>query len=221
VIAGILAIAGCAAPVGPASLEVDSGRYAEAFDAAAASASAIGLEPSLRDRRAGLIETAPRIAGSILEPWVPGNATLGAAFENTIAFQRRRVRFEFDPHRPDTPVPATPSATGSAPRGPDLFGVGPRSPDLTQYGGQLVLRVRVYVERAVAPGLRRDTWSRALTTQATIRYEGEPALPAVFWEPIGRDEALERRLLADVGRRLRDSAETGHPRPSRAEAGGG
>ena len=46
------------------------------------------------DMDEGVIETQPDIATSILEPWGNDNATLGQATENTLAFQRRRARFE-------------------------------------------------------------------------------------------------------------------------------
>ena len=49
--------AGCAARAGEDVLRIEAGRYAAAFDAALAVASASGIPAVLRDRRAGIIET--------------------------------------------------------------------------------------------------------------------------------------------------------------------
>ena len=75
--------------------------------------------------------------------------------------------------------------------------MGIRTPqrDLTEYDGALELRVTVTLERAHMPGRRRSTWSRSLTTRTEIITTSGP-LPALFWEPVARDTAFERRLLA-------------------------
>ncbi|MHC4420599.1 MAG: hypothetical protein ACYS1E_08385 [Planctomycetota bacterium] len=189
---------GCAKSPGPDLLHIDAGSYHVAFDAAMEASRTHGLTPALRDRRRGVIETQPALAASILEPWRDDNASLGQSLENTIAFQRRRARFEFVPA--GAAPPAAPAAAG-----PDLLAVEPRDPDLSAYEGELELRVRVYVERAHTMGIRRATWSRASTTRATIdapASDGE--IPAQFWTPVSRDEAFERRLLAAVDHALQD-----------------
>ncbi len=63
------------------------------------------------------------------------------------------------------------------------------------------------VERAYAPGVRRGTWSRANVTRARIRRPAtDPDKPVSdFWTPIARDEAFERRLLAEIERALEDA----------------
>ena len=68
VLACCLAAGGCATSAGPAYLTIDSTAYAQAFDAAIAAARANDMPPALRDRRLGVIETTPSIAGSIPEP---------------------------------------------------------------------------------------------------------------------------------------------------------
>ncbi|MHC4414190.1 MAG: hypothetical protein ACYS0G_02780 [Planctomycetota bacterium] len=199
-----LLLTGCAASSGPEFLRIDSSAYHEAFEAALEAGRAHGLPPTLRDRRRGVIETEPRIAGSILEPWRGGNASLGQTMENTIAFQRQRARFEF------TAVGFHPPAAGDEPvSGPDTLATTTPGIDLSTYDGELELRVSVQVERAYAPGIRRSTWSRANTTRTTIispAAGGEP-LPSLFWTPVTRDPAFERRLLAAVDRRLHGRTE--------------
>ncbi len=196
-------VSGCATSEGPAFLTIQAEAYADAFDAAVEAAAAAGLSPIVRDRRSGVIETEPRVAGSVLEPWRTDNASFAQAMENTIAFQRRRARFEFTPagFRPREPAEA--SLTG-----PDLFAQHDAEVDLSRRAGPLELRVWVYVERAYSPGLRRSTWTRARTTRTRIiPADDEQALPTRYWTPVHRDEAYERRLLAAVERALGERRE--------------
>jgi hypothetical protein len=195
----ILIPGGCAKSPGPDLLRLDAGTYHEAFDAAMEASRTHGLPPALRDRRRGVIETQPALATSVLEPWHDDNATLGQSLENTIAFQRRRARFEFAPTGT-----APPAATGDTAAVPDLLGVETRDLDLSAYHGELELRVQVIVERAHTMGVRRSTWSRRSTTRATIDSPAREGVPASFWTPVSRDEAFERRLLAAVDHALRE-----------------
>jgi hypothetical protein len=192
-LAGVLAcvaMVGCAGSpgLGPEVLLVESARYEAAFDAAVAAARDQGLPAVLRDRRSGVIETDARIAGSLIEPWRTDNESLAQARENTLAFQRRRARFEFSPA--GFQPPESDAASGSA----------RAEHDLTRIEGQLELRVWVFVERAHNPGVRRSTWTRKATTEtALVVPEGERGIPAgMQWTPITRDPAYERRLLAAV-----------------------
>ncbi len=183
---------GCSKPAeGPAFLTIDAARYREAFDAAMDASRANDMPPSLRDRRLGVIDTEPSLAGSVIEPWRPGNASLEQAWENTLVFQRRRARFEF------TPASFREPQTGGV---PDLLGTAGTPLDLTTYDGAVELRVSVVVERSFTPGIRHDTWSSAGTTRAVIRRPAsspeKPTQP--FWTPVTRDTAFERRLLAEV-----------------------
>lgn len=210
----IASLGGCAKGPGPDLLRIDAGSYPEAFDAAMEASRINGLPLALRDRRSGVIETEPAFAASILEPWRDDNATLGQSLENTIAFQRRRARFEFAPAGaalptvPPTAPPAAPPAAADDPlEGPDLLGVETRQLDLSAYDGALELRVQVIVERAHTMGVRRSTWSRRSTTRATIDAPASDGdIPASFWTPVSRDEAFERRLLAAVDNALRNRA---------------
>ena len=202
-------LSGCATSHGPAFLTIQAGAYAEAFDAAVEAAAVAGLTPTVRDRRNGVIETAPRIAGSFLEPWRTDNASFAQAMENTITFQRRRARFEF------TPAGFRPREPAEAPlTGPDLFAQHEAEVDLSRLAGPLELRVWVYVERAYSPGLRRSTWTRARTTRTRIvPAEDEEALPSRYWTPVHRDQAYERRLLGAVERALGERSESSSDGP--------
>jgi hypothetical protein len=191
-------VSGCATSQGPAFLTIQAEAYADAFDAAVEAATVVGLTPTVRDRRSGVIETEPRIAGSMLEPWRNDNASFAQAIENTITFQRHRARFEF------TPVGFRPREAAEVPlTGPDLFALHDAEVDLSRLTGPLELRVWVYVERAYSPGMRRSTWTRAKTTRSRIvPTHDDEALPRRYWTPVRRDKAYERRLLAAVERAL-------------------
>jgi hypothetical protein len=183
----------CAKSEGPAFLTIEPAMYREAFDAAMAATRANDMPPTMRDRRLGLIDTEPSVAGSVIEPWRSGNATLGQAWENTLVYQRRRARFEFTPASFREPPAAG---------GPDLLGVGGAPADLTAYDGPVELRVSVVVERSFTPGIRTDTWTSSNTSRAVIRRpRSSPEKPThPFWTPVTRDTAFERRLLAEVAR---------------------
>jgi hypothetical protein len=196
----VAATVGCGATpaVEDAALRIPPGRYAEAFEVAVASARALGLPPEVRDRGAGLVETETQIAGSLLEPWLWGEETLPQAVENTLLFQRRRARIEFSA----VDAPATPplSEDGVLP-GPALPGADRPAPlDLGTVEGPIEVRVRVIVERAFVPGIKRNDWSRLLTS----RYE-DPLRPNLeTWTPVGRDPHAERRILQAIERALRE-----------------
>jgi hypothetical protein len=172
----LLAATGCAAQRPPEVLRIDAARYQQAFDAALETARRHGMPPALRDRRGGIIETQAVLAASWLEPW-----RSDASRESTVTMERRRVRFEF--------VAADPPAVVR---------------DLLEYQGAIELRVWVVVDRAYSPGVRRDTWSRALTTRATITRPSlaYPVPSTDFWDTIHRDLPLETDFLTEVGQAL-------------------
>jgi hypothetical protein len=196
-------LCGCAKPEGPEVLLIDAGAYNDAFDAAMEVSRSQGMPPALRDRRRGVIETEPTLAGSILDPWRGGNDSLVRTMENTIAFQRLRARFEFTPAGS---APRAPDADEGA-GGPDLLATETPDLDLSGQEGALELRVRVFVEKAHTTGVRRDTWSRRNTTRARIDAPAsDGSIPPHFWTPVGRDPAFERRMLAAVDRALTEEA---------------
>lgn len=202
-------IVGCASQSGPEVLTIDAAQYQQAFDAAVEAARAEGMPPAFRNPRSGVIESEPRIARSILEPWRKDNASLDQALENTLGMQRFKVRFEFTPVG-FQPTRAHMGGADDAPlTGADVVGAGEPQPDLTEIHGQLELRAWVFVERAHVPGVRRNTWSRSKTDVAELvapeRASGVPS--TMFWTPVARDPAFERRLLAAVDRQLQGTAE--------------
>ena len=68
----------------------------------------------------------------------------------------------------------------------------------------LELRVWVYRERKHTVGQRRSTWTRSAKSRAN-HVTGDPTweeTPGSFWTPVSRDEAAERRFLAEIARDL-------------------
>jgi hypothetical protein len=194
-LAAIVGLNGCAATQGPQVVAVDAAHYEVAFDAAVEAVRRQGLPATIRNRRGGVIETEPAVAGSLLEPWKGGNASLGQAMDNTMHLQRRRVRFEF------TPVGFDPAAAalGREPTGPQAV-TAAEVPDLTAAAADLELRVWVVLERCYIPGIQLNTWTQSLASRTTIvpiDAEDEP-LPVQHWTAFARDEPFERRLLAQV-----------------------
>jgi hypothetical protein len=193
---------GCrSAASGPEVILLDSASYAAAFDLAVEAAREHGMPTVLRDRRNGVIETQSNIAGSALEPWRTDNASLDQAVENTLAYRRRRARFEFTPVAFQGPS-GTPAGEM---RGPDLLAAAPSDAvDLSAFQGEIELRVWVFVEQAQFPGVRRSTWSRSLTTtaRAVDADEGARRETTSRWTPVTRDAAYEERLLGQISRQL-------------------
>lgn len=202
---------------GPELLVISASMYARAFDAADEVVRGESMPPTLRDRRSGVIETEPRIAGSVLEPWRVDNATSEQAWENTYAFQRRRVRVEFLPEGfdPDTSDELV---------APDVVGLDSPFRDLTTHEGRIEVRVWVYLERSYTYGVRRSTWTASGQKQAriidagidvsstppptdwerqhAIAEERRGAIRSAYWVPVSRDAAFERRVLAAIQQRL-------------------
>lgn len=219
-------LASCASdPGGPSFLSVSGDRYAQAFEAACDAARAEGLVPEVVDRRAGTIETAPRLGGSLVEPWTWGEGTAGDILEGTFGFERRRARFEFVPAGFRPTGVTTSGESGGASSAPLVGPVLPGSErgvgsDIEAYAageadagaqpsldekGALEVRVAVSVERQFRPGYQGSTYTRALGSfwrDTTAEDDGSLPRDRSLWTPVARDERLERALLERVRRSL-------------------
>ena len=205
-------IGGCAPNRGPERIQIQADQYAAAFTAAEEAAVSVGMPPMVSDQVGGIIEGRPRLAGSLIEPWRIDNSGLDQALENTINKQRRRIRFEFLPRDFRPPEP-----TGEGElRGAVVPGSTidlQRSINLLAQDDPIEVRVWVYVERQFIPYLQRQTWSRVGTSYAQNPLELSRNTDGVVrdsgrWTPVGRDQAMEQRLLARVEDALAASAAT-------------
>ena len=199
--------AGCATP-GPqasSSIKIEGVEYSTCFEEVLLVARDAGMPPVLRDRAGGLVETSPRICGSIFEPWRQDNAGLAGGIENTIAFQRRRARFEFVPADFDPP----PVADSERLTGPPMPGSSLAiSRDLRDHEGPVELRVWVYIERSFRPGMQNPTWTRSMTTfsqDPLVRQrlnERGGLSDQSEWTPVRRDLFYENRLIEAFKKRI-------------------
>jgi hypothetical protein len=204
----VASLCGCAStPVGPGHLAVEGDRYEDAFAAACEVLRAQGLAPEVVDGRTGRIETGPRYAPSLVEPWGWGEVTASEALEGTLAFERRRARVEFmsaagGPLAPDAAAPLVgPLLPGADREGPaDLAESLARTPVEA-----LEMRVTVSVERQFRPGKQSSPYTRAFGGYARdVTTPDPPGAPRdrSVWTPVARDERLERAIVAEIERRL-------------------
>jgi hypothetical protein len=206
---------GCAAPPeAPEQLAVRADQFEAAFDATLVVARDHGLTPGFRDRRAGIIETEPSPAPTILEPWITDGTGLDQRGQFTIGQYRRRARFEFEPaagSRAVDPSDVTLIEDAVVLRGPDVLDITGDPPDLALGMAPTVLRVRVYLEQAHTPGARRDTWTRRAATRSEIRsvVAGDAPPQGRSWTPVERDRDFEGRLLAAIAAAIEDPAADG------------
>ena len=189
-------LAGCASPVPPA-LAFDRADYERVFEAAMESAREDGLEPVVADRDLGVIETSPRTAGSVVEPWRTDSSGIEEMLAHTVNLERRRARFEFVPEGFAAPVPEPQSRSlGPAIPGSDR---AEQRFDLAKAGGRIELRTWVFVDRAFLPNQSFGRWTLGETRYSTdptqARRPDDPGTAIdTRWTPIGRDEPYEQRL---------------------------
>ena len=227
--AGLAAFAGLVAltnlcscapdPGGASYLELEGARYAEVLTIACEVLREEGLDPESVDERTGRIESSPRFAPSLFEPWGFGEVTAAEAVEGTFAFERRRARVEFMPVAVSVAPASAP--TGSVPTGSVDAGaplVGPILPGADRTGpadlaealamaevGALEMRVTVSVERQFRPGKQSSPYTRALggfARDTTVADEPGTPRDRSVWTPVARDERLERALVEAIARRV-------------------
>lgn len=218
---GLLAIwclaplGGCAAETqGRSYLELAPARYEAAFGAACEVLRSEGMSPQVADRGVGRIETDPRSAPSLFEPWAWGEVTAEEAVEGTFGFERRRVLVEFmrvgetpalgDPSAPLV-GPSLPGAERGASVPVELDSAHDRA---TSGAAPIEMRVTVSVERRFKPGRQTSAYTRALggyAVDVTLDPTDAPRDRSV-WTPVARDERLERLIVEEVRRRLAESS---------------
>ncbi len=179
---GILALwlGGCAAPEGPATLDIEPGAYARAFEAAKEALRAERFRVERVDARAGVITTLPKASAGLATPWDSEQSSPGQELEDALNEHRRRARVVFAPPQGDAPD------------------------DLRDAAGPLVATFEVTLER-----VQRSGWRPAPRSIRMSSFTTDPALNARgagygSVRTIGPDHDLAARLAARTRERLRD-----------------
>lgn len=173
-------VAGCSQAVPDVSnpIPIATAEYDRVFDAAVMVLRDEHFVVARKDRRFGVVTTEPRTAASVFEPWHTDNSTAAQTTASTLNFDRRTVRVMINP--------AAETASGD---------------------GEYQLQVQVTLDRrhhptrvlntaamgSVGVGHREATDYKPLLTETGVEES--------FWSPVGRDELLEKRLLAEILRR--------------------
>lgn len=151
------------------------------FDAAVVELRGAGFSIERRDYRFGRITTEAMDVPTIFEPWRRAGETGAFAAEATLGHLRRRaaVRIERETQ-------------------PDADAQPQEQP------ADYRLRIEVVIERAQKPTQRL---SGTATSRVFAPLEAVPSpwrargIEDTYWEPMGRDEALESRLLRGIVKR--------------------
>lgn len=196
-------LTGCGQADSQLSLIVDRARYDAVFDATLESLRREQFVLNRVDRRLGVITTEPRPASSVLEPWRGDNSTVGQAVESTLHDQHRVVRVQFRPYQANVTAAA---AAGDGHRGPDAVGeerpgdftAAARPFEAANHDGVMAMELRCVIERGHRPGWRLETSSMRYSSYTVDPALARRGIPRRFWEPIGRDQHMESRLLEQI-----------------------
>ena len=176
-------LGGCAAR-GPNELAIAPGDYPVAFEAAQEVIRDARFDIDRIDARAGVITSASRVSTGIALPWDMAGSTPGRQLEDLLNRHARRIRVTFEP---------APTAEGEPAPAANLLGAPPP---------ELVMRVRVLVEREQRPGWRLDSTSIGLSARAAdpalIQRGMHPGYTVVLRE----DPDLGARLAERIGERI-------------------
>lgn len=171
-------LAGCSATRATPDVAVAAGGYAAAFDAARETLRAHGFELERVDAASGVLTSAPKASAGLATPWDRDQTTLMQEADDLLNHQKRRVRITFG---------------------------DPTSGGLPQQDQAVTVTVAVYVERVQSPGLRIP--AKAPTTWTTTKDPArtQQGIGSAYSVPVKRDTQFERRLAAEIERRLADS----------------
>jgi hypothetical protein len=136
------------------------------------------------DYRDGILTTEPMVSAQFFEPWRGDVRTIDASVESSLATTRRTIRFEF-----------IKLDDGG-------YRVEPKV---------LIERRSIAEQRITSVVLYRQTFKRPVASgkhaPSGSRESDEGVyLPARYWYPIGRDEALEKNIAARMESRLKSLA---------------
>ena len=185
-IAAILAIitSGCSTPTKTVDnpFEIDVQEFARIYRAVSDELQDRGYILDNQAYRFGQLSTKPRGSGSIIEFWRGDNLTVEQAIESTFNDQRRIVKIMIDP-----------KASGGA------------AENIEEQPESYQLRVEVIVERrrVTTRHLSGSTagWGVFANLSDVPREWQQRGIEEEYWQPVGRDQLLEQKLIAAIVRR--------------------
>ena len=187
---GLLFAAACAGRQEPvaAPTTVDRAAYPRMFESAVQTLRRHGFTVNRMDFRFGRINTYPRTAPTVFEPFRPGYGTPTSALESTWNDQRRIVNVFFE--AAEQPVDA--EAAGDRPEAAE----------------QLHMRVEVVVERRQVPGRQLTGAAQGFDVLADLDQTPaelvERGIEGPYWQAVRRDIEFEQKLLSRIVRRAPD-----------------
>lgn len=196
-------LGGCASVPRDVSSSVPASNYANTFEAAKATLRDYRFVIERVDARAGVITTRAKPTAGLITPWDKEQSTTRQELEELINQEVRTVRVEFVPAGSPDKDPVinarkatlTPADQASG----DLV-------DLRNFGQDMQCRVIVAVDRLHRPGRLLST----KTIRRTQNYEDPElisrGLAPLSSESLGRDEQLEKRLMAEIQKRAQNSS---------------
>ena len=200
----IMTLAGCAAApsADTNALEIDATEYARVYDATVDTLRAFGFHVDRKDYRFGRVTSRALPAPTGAEPWKGINLSVNVAAQSTFNYQRRIVNVYFDP-MPAFAVANVPAPTGAGfprPKPIDSASTDPGTgkPPIDTYN----MRVEAILQRAQRPSkyMTGATGGHHITGNFELAPDdlAERGVEKQYWQTIGRDELLERHLLAVI-----------------------
>lgn len=196
-------VGGCASVPQDVSTSVPASNYANTFEAAKATLSDYRFVIERVDARAGVITTRAKPTAGLITPWDKEQSSTRQELEELINQDVRTVRVEFVPTAVNAREPATSPRRATLTPADEAVG---DLVDLRSGSQDLECRVIVAVERLHRPGRLLST----KTIRGTRNYEDPElirrGLAPLSAEALGRDPALEKRLIAAIQKRAQNAA---------------
>jgi hypothetical protein len=160
----------------PPVATVDSLYFQPLWDACEKVAREFGYELDRADFRLGLLTTKPMVSKQILELWRKDTGTAGEVLDNSMATIRRTIRFEI-------------SNDGGTYR---------MTPKV------LMERESVVEHRTTSTAQYRSLFAGPAVADTKLAVTSEDELlPKIYWTPVGRDTAMEKKVAGAVEKRLK------------------
>lgn len=169
-------------------MSIEARQYDLAYEASIEVLRDAGFRLDQRDYRFGQVSTHPKGSPVVLEFWQRDNSTIEQAWLSTLSDVRRRVQVQLEPTTGD-------QTDDQAEQGRQDAAEAARPYRLSV---EVIMQRRQVPVRRMTGSVRTGVFSELDEVPAEWRRRG---IPASYWETIGRDPHLERRLLQRIARR--------------------